>query len=302
MKNVYQFMFLLCFFFVVTPAYGKGDLVQLSDHVYSYVDREESAANSYGANAGIVVGSKGVAVVDTLISAKEAQRFLQQIRAVTDKPILYTVNTHSHFDHSFGNGVFKDQGAVLISHEASDSSLRKQGPSVLAGIENFGLTAQDMVGTRLEYSDIVFQKHLRLDLGGIIVELIHVIDSHTQGSSLVYVPQEKIVFAGDILFTDFHPYMADGEAKEWNKALDFLADLGAEKIIPGHGPVSGRKDVLDMKVYLTRFDSLAGEMSSYEYSIDRTEEELKKVLPERSHGAWIIRANLQGKYYKASKD
>ncbi len=295
------FLVVYCFLLLVVPAYGKNALVQVSDHVYSYLDQEGSGANSFGANAGIIVGSKGVAVVDTLISAKEAELFLQQIRAVTDKPILYVIDTHFHLDHSFGNAVFKDQGALIINHEECDSALRKQGPGVLAGIENFGLTPEDMKGTRLAYADLVFEKQMRLDLGDVRAELIYVTPSHTKGSIIVYVAQEKTAFAGDILFTDSHPYMVDGDIGEWNNALDFLESLAAEKIIPGHGPLSGRKDIKDMKMYLTKFDVLAGEMASQGYKIEQIEAELMKVLPERKGGAWIIKANLEGKYIPKKK-
>jgi glyoxylase-like metal-dependent hydrolase (beta-lactamase superfamily II) len=295
-------MVFICIFFAVLPVYGKGELVQVSEHVYSYLDRDASVTNSYGANAGIVIGAKGVAVIDTLISAKQAERFMQDIRAVTDKPVLYAVNTHWHLDHSFGNGFFKDQGAVIISHEASDVSLREKGPAVLADIEQNGLTPQDMAGTRVEYADIVFEKKMKLDLGDITVELLYVFPSHTQGSTLVNIPNDKVVFAGDILFTDFHPYMVDGEMKEWNRTLDFLAGIGADKIVPGHGPLSSKRDVLEMKTYVTKFDSLAGEMSSYRYTIEQIEAELKKVLPKRSRGEWMIGVNLKGKYYQRATD
>ena len=110
----------LCFLFLTTQsAYAESGLVQISDHVYSYVDvKDGSPAYSYGANAGIAIGEDAILVVDTLVSAKEGKRLLRDIRAISDKPIKYIVNTHSHFDHTTGNSrLSRITGAQIIKRE-----------------------------------------------------------------------------------------------------------------------------------------------------------------------------------------
>ena len=103
-------------------------LTRIAESVYSYVDvKNASPSNSFGANAGIIVGRDGVVVVDTLMTAKEAKRFIRDIRAITEKPVKYVVDTHYHLDHAFGNAEFARLGAVIVSHENDRANLAKNG-------------------------------------------------------------------------------------------------------------------------------------------------------------------------------
>lgn len=96
----FSLMIVAIAFLCAPSAFADDGLTKISDGVYSYVDsKDPSPAHSFGANARIVIGKDGIVVVDTLISAKEAQRFIKDIRAVSDKPIRYVVNTHDHLDH-----------------------------------------------------------------------------------------------------------------------------------------------------------------------------------------------------------
>lgn len=105
------------------------------------------------------------------------------------------------------------------------------------------------------------------------------------------------MFSGDILFTDFHPYMGDGDIMGWQLALDFLSTLGAEKIIPGHGPLSTIKDVADMKAYITVFDGKAKKLAAnWAGTFEELVAEMKRGVPARTGGEWIIGANMQAKY------
>jgi len=286
-----------CFFFLAHSAQAGSGLTRISEHVYAYVDvKEAGPVNSFGANAGIIVGPDSIVVIDTLVSAKEAQRLLRDIREISDKPISYVINTHYHLDHSFGNGEFTGQGAAIISHAACRAEMEQKAVEGLAHAENYGLTAEDMAGTAIAYPDITFTDRLQLHLGDLAVELIHVAPSHSKGSILVYLPAEKVVFAGDVLFTGFHPYMGDGDIPGWQQTLDFLAALDADKIIPGHGPLSDRKDVADMKEYITTFDRMAKALTAGKIEPAEIAAEMKKILPARTQGDWLIQANIKAKY------
>ena len=131
-----------------------------------------------------------------------------------------------------------------------------------------------------------------------MVYLLYKGPSHTEGSLLVYLPDKKLLFTGDILFTNYHPYMADGDIKGWTAVLDDIMKMDAVTIIPGHGPVSTKKDIADMKEYLIAFDKKATELCAKSANIDYIFSELKKSLPYRAEGEGLIKANIQGKYLK----
>ncbi|NVN99500.1 MAG: MBL fold metallo-hydrolase [Geobacteraceae bacterium] len=274
-----------------------AELTRLADNVYSYVGvKDASPANSFAANAGIVIGTDGVLVIDTLISAKEGARFLADIRKVTTKPIKYVVNTHTHLDHALGNCVFAKLGATVISHDADRASLAKNGADILKYAGNYGLKAEDMVGTEITVPSMSFSDRLNIDMGGEEVQLIRTAPSHTEGSLVVYLPAKKLLFAGDILFTDFHPYMADGDIAGWAKTIDTLLAMDLDKVVPGHGPISGKKDLREMKAYLLLFDKKARELAAGSQDANAIAAQLKKILPERSLADWMIAFNLKARY------
>ncbi|MBI5056663.1 MAG: MBL fold metallo-hydrolase [Nitrospirae bacterium] len=283
----------------VPAATAQGGLTKIAGNVYSYADvKQGSPANSFGANSGIVIGEKGILVIDTLISAKEAQSFIRDIRAVSDKPMKYVVNTHSHLDHTFGNSEFEKFGAVIISHENCKLNMEKQGEAALKNAKVYGLTDKDMEGTMIAYPALTFSDRMEIDLGNQKVELIFHGASHTNDSIMVCLPDKKIVFAGDILFTGYHPFMADGDIDGWVKVLDHISSMGDVTIIPGHGPVSGKKDIEDMKNYLISFDKKAKELAANSGDAAQIASEIKKSLPSRPEGESMIPANIQMKYLK----
>jgi cyclase len=290
---------LLCVFIFSGQIFAQDGLIKIADNIYSYADvKKMSPQNSFGANAGIVIGRDGILVVDTLISAKEAKRFIKDIRAVSDRPIRYVVNTHYHLDHTFGNSEFEKLGAIIISHTIDRKSLKKKGEGTLKNAKMFGLSEQDMEGTKIAYPSVTFNGSMQIDLGDQEVELLFKGASHTEGRILVYLPDKRVLFAGDILFTGYHPYIADGDIKGWTNVLDDIVKMDAVAIIPGHGPLSTKKDIADMREYLITFDKKAAELSAKSSDIDYIASELKKALPSRPEGDSLIKANIQGKYLK----
>jgi glyoxylase-like metal-dependent hydrolase (beta-lactamase superfamily II) len=280
-------------------------LTKIAENVYSYVGvKDDSPKHSYAANAGIVIGADGVLDIDTLTSAKEGKRLLQDIRAITKKPIKYVVTTHAHFDHALGSSVFTDLGATLVGHELDRAYLAKNGERMLKKSQAFGLTPQDMAGTKIVLPSLTFTERMTIRLGGETIELIHLTPSHTGGSTLVYLPRQKVLFAGDVLFTDFHPFMGEGDIPGWVKTLDFIQGLDAAAIIPGHGPLSTKKDVAEMRDYILLFDAKATELAATATTNDAKTAaslaaEMKKLLPARTLGVGMIQYNLMIKYLPA---
>ncbi|TAN44201.1 MAG: MBL fold metallo-hydrolase [Nitrospirae bacterium] len=280
-------------------AAGAG-LTKLAENVYSYADTKKSSPqNSFGANAGIIIGEKGVVVVDTLISAKESKRFVKDIKAVTNKPLKYVVNTHGHLDHTFGNAEFSKRGAVIAAHKNCLTNMKKNGEATLKNAKNFGLSEKDMKGTKIAYPSLTFGDRMEIDLGGQTIELIATGHSHSDDSVLVYLPDKKILFAGDVLFTGYHPYIGDGNITEWVKTIDRILAMDVDKIVPGHGPVSTKKDLEEMKNYLMAFDKKAKELCAASKDIKYIIDELKKNLPVRPEAEGLIQFSVMTKYLKA---
>jgi cyclase len=279
-------------------AFAAVKLTRIAENVYAYVDTINSSKNSsFGANAGIIIGKDGIVVVDTLISAKEAKRFIRDIRSISRKPIRYVVNTHYHLDHVFGNSEFVKLGAVVISQENAKKAMEKSASETLRHIGEYGLTPNDMKGTTPAYPVLSYGDRMTLNIGEQI-ELIHARHSHTDGDTLVYLPGKKVLFTGDILFTDYHPFLAEGNIEEWAKELDDIKSMDVEKIIPGHGPLSGKKDLEDMKVYILMFDQKAKELASQSDDVKKIATAIQSALPQRHEGAWLIGPNIQMKYLK----
>lgn len=279
-------------------AQTRAELKKITDSVYAYVGVPAGTpGNAFSANAGIIIGKDAVLVVDTLTSAGEAEVFYADIEKITKKPVRYVVNTHYHLDHSLGNSFFADRGATIISHENCRDAIVAGGEKVLENPAMFGLPANFWENTRIVTPDMVFKRAMIVDLGGITVKLLHSgISSHSAGSIIVHVPEQDVLFTGDILFTDFHPYLAEGDLPGWEKNLDLIGAMNVKHIIPGHGPLSSNKDIEDMKTYLAIFDEKATELSAGEKDVAKLAAEMLKILPERSSGDFIIPMNLKSRY------
>ncbi len=136
-------------------------LTKIAEGVYAYVDKKNPIpARSFGANAGIIIGKDGIVVVDTLISSKEAQRFIRDIEAVSDRPIKYVVNTHYHLDHALGNTDFIKLGATVVSHMNCKRNIKANEGTLLQRAKPYGLTDEMMEGTKVSAPSLTFDnKH-----------------------------------------------------------------------------------------------------------------------------------------------
>lgn len=259
-------------------------LQQIGAHVWAYASVSPmTPARSFGANAGVVIGTKGAMVVDTLVSAKEGKRLLGDVRKLTNLPILWVANTHYHLDHSWGNCVFEAAGATIIGASPAPTLLAERGAFFLTHSDQRGLTKEDVAGTTLAPATVSFQGTMTIDLGGVSVELRSLPHGHSPDNAVVWVPQDKALFAGDLLFVGCHPFMGEGDIPGWLADLDVIASLGAEKIIPGHGRLANAKDLAELKAYLKAFDDNASRLAQGKHQADAPAlaRELQPLLPRQ---------------------
>ncbi len=196
------------------------------------------SAENFGdiSNAGLIVGKDAAAVIDTSGSAKMGHHLLKVMRAVTDKPIRYVINTHMHPDHVLGNAAFKSDNTTFVAHHKMARGLRAREQGYLTGIRE-ALGDDLFSGTEIVYPNIEVKKETTLDLGERKLILKSRPTAHTDNDLTVFDEATQTVFLGDILFAEHIPTI-DGSILGWLKLIEIMKQENAARVVPGHGPVS----------------------------------------------------------------
>jgi quinoprotein relay system zinc metallohydrolase 2 len=188
-------------------------------------------------NAGFIIGRDGVAVIDTSGSPRMGAELLNAIRAHTDLPIKYVINTHMHPDHVFGNAAFVDEKPTFVGHRKLPRALAARANRYLkANEELLGKEAFD--GTQIIPPTLLVEDKLKLDLGDRVLILEAHKTAHTDNDVTVYDKQTGTLFLGDLLFAKHVPAL-DGSIRGWLALLDQLSQRkDVARVVPGHGPAS----------------------------------------------------------------
>jgi cyclase len=206
---------------------GTLNVVPLRHDVYACI------GVSGGSNSGFIVGPRGVLVVDTRLNPAMARELSAAIRSVTDKPVTHVVNTHFHGDHTFGNQIFAGS-AEIIASTTTRTKLTMEGELHREWIS--GHFTVDYSEVEITPPDTVFDGSVTIDLGDRSVELTETAAGHTGGDVMVWVPDARVLFTGDVLVVNNIPWLGDspGSARLMKDLID-LANGPAETFVPGHG-------------------------------------------------------------------
>lgn len=246
------------------------DVQQLADGVYAVLAIGGSGAWS---NAGIIALGEQTLVFDTLFTPQAAHELRRYAEQLTGRPVRWVVNSHRHADHVLGNQVFADaqivatsttrdgiaqQGAAFIEQAKADTTflanlaaqidaepdarMREQMTHMLA---DYRVLEQALPTLELTLPNVAFAQRMVLHGTQRRAELLCYGGGHSTSDAFMYLPDERIMFAGDIVQVRTHPSMRDGNPEQWERILEQVAALQIEQIVPGHGPL-GRRDDLDL--------------------------------------------------------
>jgi cyclase len=244
---------------MATWQFTKG-MHDLGNGCYAYLLPDGSWGWS---NAGLIVDGDATLMVDTLfdlkLTAEMLETYRKNIPAAKDIGIL--VNTHADGDHTFGNQLV--EGARIIGTQGTVTDFARFDPKVVQNIvmnaEQFGSAGVfmrecfrpfDFSGITLTPPTETFSGTMDIMVGSKKVQLIEVGPAHSLGDALIYVPEDKVLYTGDILFTGGTPIAWYGPVKRWIDVCDMVLDMDVETVVAGHGPISTKDDVREMRDYL----------------------------------------------------
>ncbi len=223
------------------PLSVKMEATQVAPHSY-YIQGLSGAASAenegFMSNAGFVVTPAGVVVIDSLGSPSLGQAMIKLIRGITSLPIKYVIVTHYHADHIYGLQAFKEAGAEIWAHENGKAYLVGDVLEKRLAQRREELFPWINEKTRVLPADKWLKGDTELTLGGMHFLIRHVGPAHTDEDLAIYVPEDKVLYSGDLVFKGRVPYVGDANSKAWLASLDKLLEFHPAVMVPGHGAVS----------------------------------------------------------------
>ena len=207
----------------------KVSFDKLSDHAYAYTAEGDP-------NTGIIIGDDSVMVIDTQATPVMAQDVIRRIREVTDKPIKYVLLSHYHAVRVLGASAYGAEH-IIASEDTRDLIVERGQFDKDSEIGRFPRLFQNVesVPDGLTWPTMTFNQKMTLWLGKLEVQILQLGRGHTKGDTVAWLPQEKILFSGDLVEFDATPYAGDAYFQDWPQTLDNIAALKPEKLVPGRG-------------------------------------------------------------------
>ena len=267
----------------------SGDPVEIADGVYVIPDGRVPLVP----NIGIILGARAALVVDTGMGAANGERVLEHARSIAGDRSLILTLTHFHPEHGFGAQVF-EKDALIVYNAAQRDELAEKGEAYIGMFRGFGESvAEQLQDVRLAAPHVAYDgPSAEIDLGGRIVRLLTWGLAHTKGDQVVHLPDESIVFGGDLFETRMFPIVpyfppddSDVDGDLWADVLGHVIDLSPATVVPGHGEVTDVGLVEAVRDYLVTVRAETAALKGEGLAADEVVERLTPVVRER-HADW----------------
>jgi glyoxylase-like metal-dependent hydrolase (beta-lactamase superfamily II) len=266
--------------------------IQVAPHTYFVQGLPEmgsSANQNFISNAGFVVTPKGVVVVDALGSPSLAKKLIQEIARITPQKVVAVIVTHYHADHIYGPQEFKKIGAKIYAQGEGRNYLSSDTAKQRLIASRIDFAPWVNANTQLVAADVWIDQRTKLNIGGIEFRVSRVGPAHAPEDLMVYIPSEKVLFVGDLVFRGRIPFVGNADSKGWLVALDEIEKLKPKIIVPGHGAYSTNpsEDIIFTRNYLKY---LRESMSKAALNLDPFDEAYRQADWSEYEGMPLFRA------------
>lgn len=239
---------------------------------------------------GVILGGSDVVVIDTRSTPAQAREILTDLRELTRDPVTIVIDTHWHFDHAFGNSVFRP--ASIWGHARTVDRLLTRGQAALEEVAaELPAIASDIRETVIDPPDRTFEDRATVEVGDRLVELTYLGRGHTDTDVVITVPDGSghsgVLFAGDLLEAEAPPSFGDSYPLEWPDTVERMLPLVDGAVVPGHGRVGDRRFVEDQLADFKSLAALARDVDRGELSVEEALAEVPAAFgPEASREAF----------------
>jgi glyoxylase-like metal-dependent hydrolase (beta-lactamase superfamily II) len=265
-------------------------LIEVADAVWVLPDHERTP---HVPNIGIVLGDRSALVVDSGLGAENGRAVLAIARGLAGDRRLLLTATHFHPEHAYGAQAFAGE-ATLIWNRAQRDELAEKGQRYVELFSGFSAEiAAGFEGLQLVEPDVAFDGLVELDLGGRVARLQHLGDAHTRGDQIVFLPEERVLFTGDLVEERFFLIMDDGDAHAgvWVEHLEQLEALRPAVVVPGHGAIGDAGLAAEGREYLLavreRVEQLDGAGESRDAIVATVERDMLDRYPDWDNREWV---------------
>jgi glyoxylase-like metal-dependent hydrolase (beta-lactamase superfamily II) len=283
------------------PLVQENKTIKVSEHVYVIPDGRVNLVP----NIGIIVGNRATLIVDAGMGPRNGQTVLRELAKVNKNTDLYFTTTHFHPEHMTGVQAFP-ANTIVIRPEAQQEEVDRKQPEF---IHNFSQRTADLKALLQDVKprppDILFDHEAKLDLGGVTVKLVWLGPAHTRGDNNIFVEEDGVLFAGDVVINRFFPIFPDADAsgKNWLSILDQLDEFHPRIIVPGHGEVGDASLISKERTYLKAVQSRVVELKAQGKSSEETVQvlsaEFRAKYPDWENPGWI--ADAAKRFYIEAK-